>query len=589
MRSQIWKLFYSPWFWGVLLVALFIQSLPLMLCMPLTADAVLYDLQAKTALDSGVLYRDIVEPNLPGIVWLHMMIRSMFGWSIAALRLVDLMIVAGIVLLLTFWHRAEKNAQEKRSGNESIFLALILFWFYFGTSEWCHCQRDVWMLLPALGALYLRRNQIERALSDNQSKSTFYKWGMLEGMIWAVGFWLKPFIAIPAVVVLLLGIIIVGRRKKLRFKETGKLVVSDLFGVLTGGLLLGLMGIGWLVQTGTWPHFIEMILEWNPTYFEVGSDRWTWDRLWREQLRFMPFSLFHLLAIPIAVSQIAKTIFNTKNPERKEHSDLLLCGLYLGWLVQSFTMQHLFDYVHVPEIFLGMTLVVRRAGKMTEQLLAIPACGEKSSFSSKDLCLGASLLFVVFAMFTNPATNWNRLCYWPACLTQGSTPQVRSAIQHFPLPDWVELQPALDFLSELKLRDGELTVHNVHLVHAYRELNLKPSTRFVYLDVLTRIFHRDHAEEIISELDRSGHRYVLSGLIENGMSPLDVRQDSGSLMHSLPAAFPSEHLQEFPYHYPVVFRSGQYVVHRVDKSASPLNAAFMPLAMKGSAMAKEAE
>jgi len=588
MQLRIGKMIESPWFWGTLLVALIIQSLPLMLCMPLTADAVLYDLQAKTALGGGVLYRDIVEPNLPGIVWLHMLIRSLFGWSITALRLVDLTVVAGIVMLLVFWHRADATSSEKYSRNESLFLALLLFWFYFGTSEWCHCQRDVWMLFPALLALYLRRNQIERTLLSSRSKGKLFQWGFLEGTVWAVGFWLKPFIAIPAIAVLLIGLIVISKKKSLRLKEAGKLIISDLSGLLVGGLLIGSLGIGWLMQTGAWPHFLEMSLEWNPTYFEVGSDRWTWDRLWREQLRFMPFSLFHLLAIPLAVSRIVKMIFNTQAVNKKEISQLLLCGLYLGWLFQSFTMQHLFDYVHVPEIFLGMTIVVRHARKMVEHFVAVSAPNETAA-SSKNICVGAAFILIMFALVTNPATNWNRTRYWRACLTQGSTPEVKTAIQHFALPNWVELQPALDFLCELKLRDHELTVHNVHLVHAYRELNLKPSTRFVYLDVLTRIFYRDHADEIISELDHSGHRYVLSGLIENGMSPQDVRSSGSNPAFSLPGKFPTKHLKEFPYHFPVLFRSGQYVVHRVDKSAAPLNAAFMPLAIKTPAEEQEPE
>ncbi len=576
MRQQIEKLVESPWFWGTLLVALMIQSLPLMLCMPLTADAVLYDLQAKTAFQGGVLYRDIVEPNLPGIVWLHMLIRSLFGWSTTALRLVDLGIVAGIVLLLVFWHRSGRAKAGKQTCNESIFLALMLFWFYFGTSEWCHCQRDIWMLLPALAALYLRRNQITRLSSPDCSKRNIFQWGILEGVIWAVGFWLKPFIAIPAIVVLILGLIVIGKEKSFRLKKTRSLILFDLLAVLAGGLLIGLLGIGWLVQSGTWPHFLEMMLEWNPTYFEVGSDRWTWDRLVREQLRFMPFSLFHLLAIPLSLFQIAKMLSPAHTIKQKELSRLLLCGLYSGWLIQSFTMQHLFDYVHVPEVFLAITIVIRYA-RIPLESVAAPSAIKGTNSSANNVSIVAAFVLMMLALITNPATSWKRTSYWKTCLIRGSTPEVKNAVQHFALPNWVELQPALDFLRERNLRDQELTVHNVHLVHAYRELGLKPSTRFVYLDVLTRIFHREHAEEIVNELDRSGHRYVLSGLIENGMLPQNVQSEGSRLSFTLPEKFPREHLSEFPYHFPVVFRSGQYVVHRVDKSSAPLNPAFMPL------------
>ena len=591
MRSRFWKLFRTPWFWGLLLVALMIQSLPMMLCMPLTADPVMYDLQAQCALQGGILYRDIVEPNLPGVVWLHMAIRSSFGWSTMALRLVDLAILTGIVLLLLTWHRSRDCLSEKRSRNESIFLALMLFWFYFGTSEWCHCQRDIWLLLPAMLALYLRRNQIAGMLTDTIANAKTFRWGILEGIVWAVGFWLKPFIVIPAISVIALGVLVVYKLQKMPLRKLGKRVLADFSGILLGGLLIGALGTGWLMQTGTWPYFLEMILEWNPTYFEVGSDRWTWDRLWREQLRFMPFSLFHMVAIPLALAQVIKTAIKPQTTilpggvQQNELTNLLLCGLYLGWMLQSFTMQHLFDYVHVSEIFLGITLVVRNARNIALRFADANNAASNSQLSSElpspqNICLGAALMMVSLALYTNPATDWNRVRHWSNCVTQGSTPEVKDSIQHFPLPAWAELQPALDHLSQLQLKDCELTVHNVHLVHVYRELNLKPSTRFVYLDVLTRIFYRDHAEEIVEHLDRSGHRYVLSGLIENGMSPADVQQVDQQFPHRLPSAFPQQHLAEFPYHFPVVFRSGQYVIYRVDQSVAPLNPAFMPLAMK---------
>ena len=34
-----------------------------------------------------------------------------------------------------------------------VWVAALLFAFYLSTSEFCHAQRDVWMLLPALAAL----------------------------------------------------------------------------------------------------------------------------------------------------------------------------------------------------------------------------------------------------------------------------------------------------------------------------------------------------------------------------------------------------------------------------------------------------
>ena len=559
-----------------LLLGLLVVCVPLMLCMPLTADPVLYDLQAETVVQGGVLYRDIVEPNLPGIVWLHLLIRSLFGWSQLALKGVDLAIIAGVVFLLSRWPaiRSEsKIALGTASRAGTFLLATLLFWFYFGTSEWCHCQRDPWMLLPALLGLYLRKRQIERLDDCSVSQRGLFGCGFAEGLIWACGFWIKPFIAVPALAVILLGVLW-NRPRPLR-------IASDLAGVLAGGLLIGGLGTFWLVQSGTWPHFWEMAIEWNPTYFEVGRERWTWDRLWREQLRFYPFSLCHLFAIPCSLLLVAQAIRQKMEATTAaQRADVLLSALYLGWLLQTFTLQHLFDYIHVPEIFLAITITVRQFPKFIAWLLP----GEQRTAAGQ-LSLIAACLFVATALFTNPAARWDRVRVWGQCVTQGDTPAVKSTLQHFPLPDWEELQPALDFLREQNLQNGELTVHNVYLVHAYHELGLRPSTRFVYLDVLGRVF-RERDREIVEALDQSGHRYVLSSLLENGLSVEASREDaadSGEVADqspALPASFPAEHLGEFPYNQELVFRNGQYVVHRVNKTAAPLNPQFAPLASR---------
>ncbi|HCS53393.1 MAG TPA: hypothetical protein DIW81_17675, partial [Planctomycetaceae bacterium] len=110
-------------------------------------------------------------------------------------------------------------------------------------------------------------------------------------------------------------------------------------------------GTSWLVMSGTWLHFWEMAIEWNPTYFEVGRERWTWDRLWRQQLRFYPFSLAHLIAIPVAVLTLIRS-----SSRHRSLSFSILSAVYLGWLFQTFFFQHLFDYIHVPELMLAITI-----------------------------------------------------------------------------------------------------------------------------------------------------------------------------------------------------------------------------------------
>src|SRR5258707_12879794 len=65
--------------WAALL-GLLALNLPPFLCMALDSDVTLWDLGAWNVLHGGVFYRDTAENNLPGMLWLHLAVRSAFGW-----------------------------------------------------------------------------------------------------------------------------------------------------------------------------------------------------------------------------------------------------------------------------------------------------------------------------------------------------------------------------------------------------------------------------------------------------------------------------------------------------------------------------
>lgn len=548
------------WLLAAGLTVLLVVNVPVFLCQHLTADAVIYDLQARCALDGGVLYRDIVEPNFPGAVWIHMAVRSLLGWSWLALRAVDLVCLAGIVGLIWRWLGLPGEAPPRQ---RQLALCLAAFGLYFSLSEWCHCQRDLWMLLPALAALHLRQHNLRRLLGIETAKAASVSISpgrlLLEGILWGAAVWIKPHAGIPAACVLATSLMLSGLSRR---------SLTSLALVVIGGLLAGFAGSTWLIATGAWPHFWEMQLVWNPIYLQAGRQRMTWSWLGALWNSLAPWSWMHLCAagtlIVVARRCAAHRLLPQPGAPQSEWSVrlLLLGSLYAGWMLQVLALQHPFAYVHVPGLILALALVAMWRLPVEHQ----PA-------------VRAGILAIgVLALLCSPALHPQRLAAWTVCLRNGPTPQTHSHVQMEIQPDWKTLGPVLDYLRSLDLQDGELVVYSGRLIHVYSELGLRPPTRFVYLDVLTHLF-RQRNEEISQSLQRAPIRYIVSSFREDGLAEEAIRGPTDPAT-GLPVEFPAGRLSQFPYSQPVVFRSGEYAVYRVSRPLGTLSPDIGPLAKR---------
>ena len=547
-------------FWAVPALLLMLQ-LPVFLQMPLTPDAVLYDLQARCLMQGGVLYRDIVEPNLPGVVWIHTIIRSIFGESDQVLRVFDLVIVLSITGILCRI-AAERTDSRQLQHTSMAVLASLLLMFYLGISEWCHCQRDTWMLLPCLLAVATRKlcchklgqGDSQRALTlGSNAGRTFLLLALLEGSLWAVAFWIKPFIAIPAIAVMLASWSQFSSSKAW-LKHSGYLIVA--------GATVGLLGILWMVNSGCWTYFAEMLTSWNGDYFQAGRSRWNLERFQAHASRFWPWVLFHLPAIVISV--------------RNRRS--LLCACYLGWLLQAVLLQQLFDYVHVPGVILAIAICVRA---MTEQLYGAHTAAASQArseaaprFAFSPVSCVASVI-VIMSVVSSVFGIQSRLAYvqpcYSACVYGALSTDVRDSISQSPFPCWAELEPLIDHLRRLNVSDRELLAYNGNLIHLYPQLKFDPPTRFVYLDVLARCFPRRRVE-MLQEVERRHVRYVVANLREDGW------EDEVPSSHLLPAALEASRAELFfPYNQRPIFRSGSYVLFQVDSPPGSLTSEYFPL------------
>jgi len=650
--------------WGSLLLVVGTQ-LPIFLQMTLTPDAVLYDVQARSLLDGGVLYRDVVEPNLPGIVWVHAIVRTLAGWSTLMLRVFDLAVVMGIALLLSRFVSGPLVERPLKHLASGFFVAGLLL-FYFSTSEWCHCQRDTWMLLPCLLAVLVRWHVM--VLLDGKPQELIHDgggvfgwtvnkvvtvksivaWGFVEGVLWGLGFWLKPFVAIPAVAVMVgallrdrwrkccenglayfpatdaattpsSGLTASGGNSTCRRREDSSpcegekghvgavewiliqpaqrgIGMIQACAVIAGGAVVGVLGVAWMIGSGCWPHFVRMLTEWNGDYFSSGRSGWTLERYSDHVGRFWPWILLHGPALWITLNPLLRRLrgADIRPAGSTLIAVILLRSLYLGWIIQAFTLQQLFDYVHVPGLMLAMAVC---AQAVCEKAVCEKAVCEKVGTATvgnirpdgtrpenfnlpwSSLIVPMAVAFVAWCAVSSPAFRRDRQQHWLACVQAcwGAPlePQIRDDLALVPFPRWTELQPMLDMIRQMEIPDGSTMAYNGNLIHLYPELSMHPPTRFVYVDALARCFPRRRSE-IVADLDHSGVRYVVSDLFEDGWEG-DL---SGTWV--LPDAVSDETASMFfPYNQTPIWRSGRYVLFEVRVPIRDLTSERCPLSKPG--------
>jgi len=523
------------------LALLLALALPLFLCMPLTPDATLYDLCVRNLQRGGVHYRDVFDTNLPGMVWLHLLARSAFGWSSESLRAVDFCVVSASVWLLAWW------APGPRSLAGRVWTAVALYAFYFSTSEVCHCQRDGWMLLPALVSLWLRRRQVGRLAAAPAPWGGVLGMAALEGACWGAAVWVKPFVLLPALAAWLAGAWLLARSPG----RSIRLLAADGLGLLAGGLAAGALGVAWLKASGAWPYFLDILLDWNREYYRgrdvVGHLKKLPGYLW-------PWGLMHVAAVPVAAFRLVAALAARRGAGLPPGwRQALLAALYLGWLGQVVGFQYGFYYQHVPAMLLALAVL---AG-------GPPAAGRLPVRRLAALGWLAVACFAALAAWHHPVLRRDRVAVWGRCLREGSTPELRDRLALTIYVEWSDLERVADYLRGQDLADGELTCADWRVNSLYLELNVAPSTRYIYLNVMYIFFPR-HFADVQDALAGTRQRYLVADLCLGGLTPAQAREERPGRPLALPPAFGPDSARLFPFSEPMVFRAGRYAVYRID-------------------------
>jgi len=519
----------------VCLLAILLVSLPILLRCPLWADAITFDCYAQIMQQGGSFYTDAYEVNLPGMAWLHLLVRSLFGWSDLALRSVDFAIIMIISVLATRWIPSARG---------KIWVVIGILGFYVSSPEIYHCQRDFWMILPMLLALECRL-KVNASLAKDQHKSTRFgpatRWTVLEGLMWGAAIWIKPyaFMAIPPVIL----ISIVHHRKS---DPRVIPVVKNLAILLLSGLFAGLLGIAGLALTGSLSGFVEVMVAWRPVYDSNSGLAFLISRFGQWQFQYAPWSYLVYIGLVLAISACVRV--GRRQETWESLRGPLLGAFFLGWLAQAVTLQHPHVYV------LGATLPIAI-------MLVIHYLAE--SRPRGRITFGA-VVFSSVALFMSPAISPDRVSLWTACLQSGNRDQIRdnlALITHSAgQTSWQELRRVAQFLRSQGIKDGELTCYHISAQPLYLELKVKPSTRFLSVNRMAMNYgSRIHI--VMRELAASKQKFIVTDLLHTPNYSLTA--EARQTLPKLPDNVPANYRRAFPWRQPVVFRSGRYLVHRV--------------------------
>jgi hypothetical protein len=415
-----------------------------------------------------------------------------------------------------------------------------------------------------------------------------FRSAFLEGLVWTTGFWIKPHIVVPAAAAWLAG--------AARFAGTSgrpvRRLAADLAGVFVGWLVVVGAGVWWLVATGTWPHFVNVVTEWNALYFEMIASELEF-RLRAEFNYFPPWSVFLAGAVPLAVLNVLDARVWARNPALKSgraggllpprlpdpQSDgrqrfhrAVLAAVFLGWAAMALFLQRGFHYAHLPETLLMLALFAANRWAVVFVVLVMQVAVSLFFLARPDLLPWHRAMREESPAYQawverHPAFDPVRMGWWPECFSRSASRELRRALafqpEHFGGGDPVELGAVEDFLRAQGVKDRDVICWHNTTHPLYLSLNIRPPLRFMHLSTAAEIAPWTY-EQVKKELFEANHhaRFVVSDLhrVTKHFDKLTDLAPDG-----LPHVVPGWQRYQYPFNQRLVFRSpsGRYLVHAI--------------------------
>jgi hypothetical protein len=492
---------------GIVILAVFVLAGPLFVCMPIWVDCYLFDICARALWRGEVVYREFFLHGPPGMMLTVTGVRFLVGYRSEALRLVDLAIVTAVIVLwvrFTFPVRVSTAARA--------WTGIAMFLCYVGMTEWCHCQVDAWMLLPAMAAFAMRLGQV----SAIGQRNPHWIMGMavIEGLLWSWALLMKPFVLIPALGAWLAGLWCLDNSR------WTKPVLLDMMGLFIGAVSVFGSAAGWLVVSSNWPYFWEASFSaWNRDYYATSGS--LMHRL--GEVARLPGQNGGVLGYWGILEWVAMGVALWMLIGPRPGFRPMVAAFYLGWFVEGNFLQRQAPYQVLPAVLLGIGLLAQYSW-------------------TRWIVITAILAWTVVA---HPLLNRHRLEFWSRCWREGSSPAIRNALTidpgNFVAPDWVNLAAMAGDLRSRGVKDRELTCYALSATSLYWTLDVKPSTRYLEL-YATLVQFPGHETEIRNELFASPQRYVINDR--------EQRQ-----IHLDPKLW-----GPFPFNLPEIHRQGRYLL-----------------------------
>lgn len=128
-------------------------------------------------------------------------------------------------------------------------------------------------------------------------------------------------------------------------------------------------------------------------------------------------------------------------------------------------------------------------------------------------------------------------------------------------PKWSDVDAVVDYLSQREVKGHDVLVFSPDLLDVYFRLDLKPPSKFVYVEQLLYFFPRSKFEPFKQDMITHHVRFVVVDLATL-LAPKDARQID---LHQplVPPKLNTRVRNQFPWSQPIVFRSGSLVVYEV--------------------------